>query len=111
MILSMLAIGEGLGTALYIGGTLLAAASGTYSAINSTGQARKGRQMQRSAQQTAMNAALKNEQNTENDLIKAKQKQNLDIASLLAAQQTGGGRSGTMLTGSAGVASNSLLGG
>lgn len=112
LIFSVFKISEGLGTALYIGGTLLAAGAGTYSAVEGARGQQKGRQQQRNAQAQAMSNAMRNEQKADADRMKIKQQQQLDIASLLAASGTGGRTtSGTMLTGPSGITTNSLLGG
>ncbi len=91
-------------TAVGIASIVGALATG-YNAVQTDTAQRKGRAMQKTANQQAQNAALKQEQSAE-DAVRRANKQQPDIAALLADAQ-GPQKPATMLTGTTG---NTLLG-
>ena len=94
-------------TAIAIGAVTAALASGV-SAERQDSAARKSRNMTRTANQQAQNAAMKQNQLAEEQIARA-DKKTPDLAALLADQQQLRGPS-TMLTGPSGLPANSMLG-
>ncbi len=95
-------------TALAVGAVVSALAT-TYGTVKQDQAQGKARKTQRTANQLAQNAALKNEQQTERELMRAQRSQP-DLAALLAEQQAGARGPSTMLTGTTGLSTSNLLG-
>lgn len=102
-----MAAGSGIATASYII-SALAAAGGVAQGADAARAARSGRRRQGEAQQRAEAAAISQDRKNQQAENRANRKKP-DIAAILAgARSAGGGISSTLLSGTGGVASNSL---